>query len=1083
MFRFWEPIVEPMLRAIKPATVVEIGCAGGNNTRNLAEFCRRTSATLHAIDPAPDFPVEPWEHEYGGHLVVHRGLSLNVLGRVDAPDVILIDGDHNWYTVFHELMLIDRKVRQADRPFPVVLLHDVCWPYGRRDLYYDPETVPAAYRKPYRRAGLEPGVAEPVETGGINAHLCNAIYEHDLQNGVLTALEDYLEASDRSLEFLTVPVLHGLGMLYPRDTATRCAEFGKLLDELRTPDSVTGLLEVVEQHRLEAEVRAANQTHRVSKLRGELERAREAARGELERAREEVRRTRQEVRGEVGRAKESARANEELARARQERIAELESELEALRTYAADREQHMLRQVADAKQDSGSLERERARQRARIQELEGRLEHELRERDAALQETRKDLRRARAAADERRAALARAEKAERDLERLRRRRSVRMALYAAQLARPLFRLARARGSSQTSPAPSPRAEPATLSSADPGRQKRETDTGVGVPGGAAELPFRTSADIVVCAHNALDDVRRCLEALLTHTSLVRHGLILVDDGSEAPTRDFLRDVAADASASLVRNEEARGYACAANQGLRASSRPYVVLLNSDTVVTPGWLDKLLACFASRPNAAVVGPLSNAASWQSIPRLTDDEGGWHTNELPPGTTPADLAARIERWSPALRPAVPLVNGFCYSISRKALDTVGLLDDQNFPQGYGEEDDFSIRCLDAGMSNYVADDCYVYHAKSRSYTPEGRLEIVQRSKQRLRDKHGRERIAELVEQMRTGEELVRARTFASIVVSGETMAEHSPPQFSDELLVGWLQPHLWEAGGIRRAIEMTNRLTRWGARVQLITPDGVRSDWLPVLADVVSVREAEDTAFDVLIGSDPDMVEEFEAIKAHQKIIYHLAPYALYRPVDEKLAKYYSPSGEVTHIANSTWTAQQVSDLAGIEVRAVLPGGVDKATFRPVARATTHDVVCFGSRREHKGTGAIERAASEFSVLKLEDTATEQGDLARLICSGRVFVSAAWHEGFNFCPLEAMACGVPVVMTDDGGSRDYARHSENALVVEVENWHALGQAIRKVLRDQELRSHLIEEGLRTAWRFDWDRVTSDFARLLI
>lgn len=78
-----------------------------------------------------------------------------------------------------------------------------------------------------------------------------------------------------------------------------------------------------------------------------------------------------------------------------------------------------------------------------------------------------------------------------------------------------------------------------------------------------------------------------------------------------------------------------------------------------------------------------------------------------------------------------------------------------------------------------------------------------------------------------------------------------------------------------------------------------------------------------------------------------------------------------------------------------------------------------------------------------------------------------------------PLEAMACGVPVVMTDDGGSREYAVDQENALVVPVEDVAAMEDAVARALGDRPLRTRLIEEGLRTAWRYDWDTVTAQFA----
>ena len=135
------------------------------------------------------------------------------------------------------------------------------------------------------------------------------------------------------------------------------------------------------------------------------------------------------------------------------------------------------------------------------------------------------------------------------------------------------------------------------------------------------IPFVTpTVDVVICIHNALDDVKICLDATLRRSPKIRQ-LILVNDGSDRETSRWLRDFTdrIDVPVTLIHNPEQRGYTIAANQGLRATPADYVVLLNSDTIPTRGWIERLVACGESDKNIAVVGPLSNAASWQSVPR--------------------------------------------------------------------------------------------------------------------------------------------------------------------------------------------------------------------------------------------------------------------------------------------------------------------------------------------------------------------------------------------------------------------------------------------------------------------------------
>src|SRR5699024_517351 len=120
---------------------------------------------------------------FAGQYVFHRDLSLNVLGDLPPVDAALIDGDHNWYTVYNELRLLREVARQHDAPLPVLLLHDVGWPYGRRDLYYDPTNIPDEHRRDWKRAGMEPGRSRLVPFGaGLNPTLANAKVQGGRQN-------------------------------------------------------------------------------------------------------------------------------------------------------------------------------------------------------------------------------------------------------------------------------------------------------------------------------------------------------------------------------------------------------------------------------------------------------------------------------------------------------------------------------------------------------------------------------------------------------------------------------------------------------------------------------------------------------------------------------------------------------------------------------------------------------------------------------------------------------------------------------------------------------------------------------------
>ncbi|WP_051275403.1 glycosyltransferase [Aestuariibacter salexigens] len=257
-----------------------------------------------------------------------------------------------------------------------------------------------------------------------------------------------------------------------------------------------------------------------------------------------------------------------------------------------------------------------------------------------------------------------------------------------------------------------------------------------------------SVDIILPVYNALDDVKACISSLYSNQT-VPFNLIVIDDCSETDTRDWLISEQQEKGFTLLRNEQNLRFTKTVNRGLAESKGDYVVLLNSDTIVTAYWLEKILCCFNSDKQTGIVGPLSNAASWQTVPVREDTEnGGWLVNEIPAGYSIELMGQLVETVSTRQYPSVPSVNGFCYVIKRDVINTIGQLDEEYFPTGYGEEDDFSIRARKAGFTIRVADDTYIFHAKSKSYTKEVRKVLTVGGRKSLDKKHGKEEIENLI-----------------------------------------------------------------------------------------------------------------------------------------------------------------------------------------------------------------------------------------------------------------------------------------------------------------------------------------------
>ncbi|GAA5666638.1 hypothetical protein DNK03_22955 [Brucella anthropi] len=277
-----------------------------------------------------------------------------------------------------------------------------------------------------------------------------------------------------------------------------------------------------------------------------------------------------------------------------------------------------------------------------------------------------------------------------------------------------------------------------------------------------------SHDVIVCVHNGLDDVKHCLDSLISYWDRdILNRLIIVDDCSGAETKDFLSQFKKrNTFVDVLSLKKQHYYTKAANSGLRESDAQIRTLLNSDTIVTENWASKIQTVFSLNDCIGIVGPLSNAASTQSVPFVKGSKEQTAINELPPEVSIKEFGDFIEKIGTGKTlPFVPLVHGFCLSIRDKVLDNIGYFDEEAFPRGYGEENDFCFRTEDAGYVLAIAVDTFIFHAKSKSYTTSDRVQFMHMGMKKLSEKHGVERIKSAVKFMEENPHLqsVRKATF--------------------------------------------------------------------------------------------------------------------------------------------------------------------------------------------------------------------------------------------------------------------------------------------------------------------------------
>jgi hypothetical protein len=222
---FIKLFVVPVMKSRKWSRICEVGSCQGEGT-NLLKAVPRLHTT--SIDPCLDANLQ---QKFAGDPSVdmRRGLSLDVLPKLTQQfDCILIDGDHNWYTVYNELKVIAEK--NLLRKGGIIFLHDVERPWGRRDLYYQLDTIPPEYRQQaLERWGNADNKSELISEDASAAPSMRARFEGGARNGVLTAIEDFTAENKKDYRFFRVSAGHGLGIIQYRGSSRDTLSFFSLV--------------------------------------------------------------------------------------------------------------------------------------------------------------------------------------------------------------------------------------------------------------------------------------------------------------------------------------------------------------------------------------------------------------------------------------------------------------------------------------------------------------------------------------------------------------------------------------------------------------------------------------------------------------------------------------------------------------------------------------------------------------------------------------------------------------------------------------------------------------------------------------
>ncbi len=318
------------------------------------------------------------------------------------------------------------------------------------------------------------------------------------------------------------------------------------------------------------------------------------------------------------------------------------------------------------------------------------------------------------------------------------------------------------------------------------------------------------------------------------------------------------------------------------------------------------------------------------------------------------------------------------------------------------------------------------------------------------------------------------------------------------------IAFVEPHLELYGGIRRILELSNRLVKLGETVSIYHPKGDSCGWMACEAETRPLSDLNREHFDAVIFNNPPDYRHVRRAMARLKVFYILGLYNKERLKQFNPKIFWPIKGRMLSlkralqmpflkISNAPWMQHYLKEQLNIESE-LLVGGINRDVFYPVdlgKNSKEFRILCSGDPREFKGTSMVLEAVvmlkKEFPHVVLDSYYGKnipQERMAETYSSADLFMDATWEvgSGWNNPVLEAMACKVPVVCSDISGVADFAIDLKTALLVPHRNAGTFAEAAARLIQSKTLREALGAEAYRQTLKYDWDRSARELCDIL-
>lgn len=594
-------------------------------------------------------------------------------------------------------------------------------------------------------------------------------------------------------------------------------------------------------------------------------------------------------------------------------------------------------------------------------------------------------------------------------------------------------------------------------------------------------------DIIIPVYKAPEWVKLCVYALFTNTdSKFLNKVFLINDCDDEFTTNCLKNLKTKYGSKLIikQNKENLGFVKTVNRGLELSTADCVLLLNSDCLLSPKTIEKLIHHLENDSKIGLICPLASNAANITIP-------------IPEGWNYTSIDALLEKHFSGQNFDACTVVGNCLMITKKCLDKVGKLDEA-YGTGYGEETDYQFKAMKKGFTAKVAIDTYVFHKAEASFgTSKEKQARLQKNRDLFFSRWGEQYKSELTKYEQNDP--------IKYINSHLTKEDWEPSADTLFYIDGIVQ----NAGGVHVVVDIVNYLTINGQSINILynlqypyqeitlfTPlsatkvDKIKTKQLvsTVWKTAFAARKIADAKNAKLLSFIQGYEAYFEngtifgGVETSYKLADHILTISKYLQTELKTVFNQEsdviPNGINYDLIHSPSCPNKEHTVITI----ILRNNVMKGDWLAM------DIIKRLSKRNQKTLINLvlideyimlpEIGNNNSIRLNIIKGPLNRSSIYQLLQNSDFYIDTSLSEGFGLTALEAMAANCIPIVSDSIGIHEYLNSKNGIIITKINHPQDYVDAIQKTLTHPETQSSLLKEGENTAKTHDFDAIIHQY-----